>query len=595
MRNYSTKQIFTVFAVTLCILVLALAGSAAAKSVYLSADHHTGQFDAWSIEADGTVTKQATYNLQYATDPAGIAIDVMTGWDPVTEEKNDPLMFVSTEGVGGIEVINPVTLQLHGVAPGPVNMGGVDVDDENNILFAIQRGTSAWGGSGTSNLYIYTYNNDGTGIAQLANITLPNHGYGMSLAFDDLRDVLWVGDIQFKMVRAYDVNVSDWNNIAEIPSLSFSVSHPPIDIAVDMNRNIVYTVAGWAGSNLITKYDVATSTENTVNIGHGGMGVAVDEITGYVYITGGGSSGATSGDNLEVWDCSTSPFTRLQATPDIGNPAGLAIANVSYNPLNLAKNDNIQAAGVSIGSKFTYNITFDSPSSDLTGVIITDTLPVELDFVSANESGMYDSATHTVIWDIGAISAGDTIATFTLEVQVNSNATPGSTIHNYCTLDGDQIPPTTVIEGEGDEEPGTPVLTNIPPDVSEADPSLACLWPPDHKFVEIGIMGVTDPDGDPVTMSIVAITSDEPTAADEGSGGAKHSPDASGVGTDTASVRAERSGNGDGRVYVIEFTASDGRGGESEGSVMVKVPHDQSSEDCPAIDSGQNYDATEIN
>jgi len=46
---------------------------------------------------------------------------------------------------------------------------------------------------------------------------------------------------------------------------------------------------------------------------------------------------------------------------------------------------------------------------------------------------------------------------------------------------------------------------------------------------------------------------------------------------------------------VIEFTANDGRGGESEGSVMVKVPHDQSSEDCPAIDSGQDYDATEIN
>jgi len=233
MRNYSTKQFFTVFAVTLCILVLALAGTAAAKSVYLSADHHTSQFDAWAINADGTVSYQTTYNLNYATDPAGIGIDVMTG------SGNDPIMFVSTEGIGGIEVINPVTLQYHGVAPGPVNMGGVDVDDENNILFAIQRGTSTYGGSGTSNLYIYTYNNDGTGIAQLANITLPNHGYGMSLAFDDLRDVLWVGDIQFNMVRAYDVNVSDWNNIAEIPSLSFSVSHPPIDVAVDMARNLV--------------------------------------------------------------------------------------------------------------------------------------------------------------------------------------------------------------------------------------------------------------------------------------------------------------------------------------------------------------------
>ena len=108
-------------------------------------------------------------------------------------------------------------------------------------------------------------------------------------------------------------------------------------------------------------------------------------------------------------------------------------------------------------------------------------------------------------------------------------------------------------------------------------------------------MGVTDPDGDPITITITAITSDEVTATDEGSGGAKHAPDADGVSTDTASVRAERSGNGDGRVYAISFMAEDGRGGVCESSVTVNVPHDQSIEDCPAIDSGQNYDATQIN
>ncbi len=139
------------------------------------------------------------------------------------------------------------------------------------------------------------------------------------------------------------------------------------------------------------------------------------------------------------------------------------------------------------------------------------------------------------------------------------------------------------------------VTHNQPPDCSAAYASIDCLWPPNHKFVDISILGVTDPDGDPVTITITDITSDEPTATDKGSGGAKHAPDASGVGTDTASVRAERSGNGDGRVYEIHFTASDGISGECEGSVMVKVPHDQSDKTCPAIDSGQNYNATEIN
>ena len=139
------------------------------------------------------------------------------------------------------------------------------------------------------------------------------------------------------------------------------------------------------------------------------------------------------------------------------------------------------------------------------------------------------------------------------------------------------------------------VVPNRPPNCSEAYANPGCLWPPNHKFVDISVMGVTDPDGDPVTITIVAITSDEATATDEGSGGAKHAPDADGVGTDTASVRAERSGNGDGRVYTISFMAEDGRGGVCEGSVTVNVPHDQPDKTCPAVDSSQDYDATDIN
>jgi len=120
-----------------------------------------------------------------------------------------------------------------------------------------------------------------------------------------------------------------------------------------------------------------------------------------------------------------------------------------------------------------------------------------------------------------------------------------------------------------------------------------------HKFVAVNILGVTDPDGDPVNITITGITSDEPTASDEGAGGAKHAPDAAGVGTDTADLRAERSGGGNGggngRVYEISFTASDDMGGECGGSVIVCVPHDQSGEDCECIDDGQIYDATQIN
>ena len=159
---------------------------------------------------------------------------------------------------------------------------------------------------------------------------------------------------------------------------------------------------------------------------------------------------------------------------------------------------------------------------------------------------------------------------------------------------------TTVTCGEGTSivrnSYGATFTPNQPPNVTGAYPSMDCLWPPNHKFVGVTIEGVTDPDGDNVTITITNITSDEPTASIKGAGGAKHAPDADPecIGTDTASLRAERSGNEDGRVYEITFLASDGIGEPVEGTVQVKVPHDQSG-DCVSIDSGQNYDATEMN
>jgi hypothetical protein len=98
------------------------------------------------------------------------------------------------------------------------------------------------------------------------------------------------------------------------------------------------------------------------------------------------------------------------------------------------------------------------------------------------------------------------------------------------------------------------------------------LWPPNHKFVDVSVAGVTDPDGDPVAITITSITQDEPL---NGGGSGNTCPDVTGVGTATASLRAEREGSGDGRVYHLSFTGDDGRGGRCTGSVTVCVPHDQ--------------------
>lgn len=129
---------------------------------------------------------------------------------------------------------------------------------------------------------------------------------------------------------------------------------------------------------------------------------------------------------------------------------------------------------------------------------------------------------------------------------------------------------------------------NAPPVCTGAHPSTAVLWPPNHLWNEIMVLGVTDPDGDPITITIESIFQDERVDA-PGTGDTW--PDGMGIGTSIASVRAERAGGGNGRVYHIFFTASDGIGGSCTGEILVSVPK---SVKKPAVDGGALFDSTWI-
>src|SRR5207249_3319579 len=124
---------------------------------------------------------------------------------------------------------------------------------------------------------------------------------------------------------------------------------------------------------------------------------------------------------------------------------------------------------------------------------------------------------------------------------------------------------------------------NTPPDCDAATASPAELWPPNHQLAAVSVAGVTDPDGDPVIITITGVRQDEPVGAT--------CPDATGVGTAGASLRVERLGGGDGRVYQVSFTADDGRGGQCSGAVTVCVPHDQRPRHACG-DQGPLFDST---
>ncbi len=127
--------------------------------------------------------------------------------------------------------------------------------------------------------------------------------------------------------------------------------------------------------------------------------------------------------------------------------------------------------------------------------------------------------------------------------------------------------------------------SNRPPVCNVAAANPARLWPPNHQLVPVAIAGVTDPDGDPITLTVTSVTQDEPV---NGLGDGDASPDAV-IQGGAVRLRAERAGHLNGRVYQINFTANDGRLGQCSGSVRVCVPHDQRG---ACINDGQTYDST---
>lgn len=104
-----------------------------------------------------------------------------------------------------------------------------------------------------------------------------------------------------------------------------------------------------------------------------------------------------------------------------------------------------------------------------------------------------------------------------------------------------------------------------------ANPNL--LWPPNHKWrtVAIKINAESACDGQ-LTKRIVAVTCNE---ADDANGSGNTSPDFILNGNGSVKLRAERSGNGSGRVYTVHYECEDDFGNIVEGTVDVTVPHDR--------------------
>jgi hypothetical protein len=102
----------------------------------------------------------------------------------------------------------------------------------------------------------------------------------------------------------------------------------------------------------------------------------------------------------------------------------------------------------------------------------------------------------------------------------------------------------------------------------EASPSV--LWPPNHKLVDVTVDYSTTNNCGPATCSL-SVVSNEPS-----NGTGNRAPDWEIIDEHHLRLRAERAGNGSGRVYTITITCSDSGGIPTTKTVKVTVPKNQS-------------------
>jgi hypothetical protein len=148
-----------------------------------------------------------------------------------------------------------------------------------------------------------------------------------------------------------------------------------------------------------------------------------------------------------------------------------------------------------------------------------------------------------------------------------------------CADIGDHTVTLTVSDGEETDQcqATVTVADNTAPTLT-IDTETLGMWPPNHKYKTFTLddfgVDVADNCGSGLAVAITNVVSDEPDDA-KGGGDGKTTNDIVIVNSSKVKLRAERAGNGDGRVYKITVTAEDGSGNTAQATCEVIVPHDR--------------------
>jgi PKD repeat protein len=139
----------------------------------------------------------------------------------------------------------------------------------------------------------------------------------------------------------------------------------------------------------------------------------------------------------------------------------------------------------------------------------------------------------------------------------------------------------TVTDDKGAFDTCTATVTVVdqePPIIGNLTASPDMLWPPNHKMVPVSVsVSFSDNCDQELDIVLTSVVCDEPDDAfDVGDGHTINDIQDVEIGTEdyAISLRAERQGEGDGRIYTITYTATDDSGNSASADTEVRVPYE---------------------
>ena len=121
-----------------------------------------------------------------------------------------------------------------------------------------------------------------------------------------------------------------------------------------------------------------------------------------------------------------------------------------FEPLNLGKQNDTGGECVNPGQNIGYTLLYDNVPNpyDVHGVVLTDLLPVDVDYVSCSGGGTYEEFDHTVAWDLGTLASGQA-GQVDLLVRVDDTIGAGTQICNRAEIAASETSPTEVTDCAG--------------------------------------------------------------------------------------------------------------------------------------------------